>query len=79
MIKTNLLGFVVTMHVSGMYEQYAKSFGLRPWDWDFLFACTLNAWGYMQTESPNSKAIGRGIGYTLTIKAPRTSLNPLII
>ena len=36
MIKTNLSGFVVTMH-SGFCEQYAKSLGLTPSGFDFLF------------------------------------------
>ena len=36
MIKTDLSGFVVTMH-SGLCEQYVKSLGLTPSGFDFLF------------------------------------------
>ena len=35
-IKTDLSGFVVTMH-SGLCEQYVKSLGLSPSVFDFLF------------------------------------------
>ena len=35
-IKTDLSGFVVTMH-SGLCEQYVKSLGLTPSGFDFLF------------------------------------------
>ena len=36
MIKTDLSGFVVTMH-SGLCEQYVKSLRLRRREFDFLF------------------------------------------
>ena len=52
MIKTDLSGFVVTMH-SGLCEQYVKSLGLSASGFDFLFRtlpCAL--WQQTPPEEP---------------------------
>ena len=42
-IKTDLSVFLVTMHTmdSDTSKQYIQWLGLRPRDWNFLFACAL--------------------------------------
>ena len=61
MIKTDLLGFAVTMH-SGLCEQYIQFLALQSRDWDFLFVRTLHwchqfhsprPWRYIFLSEPN--------------------------